>query len=97
MPREALMARLLDARRQRCVVIQGQAGSGKTSTLMAWRKAMLSLGYDVWLAVAGAEDNDPARFFECLLASIAEADAAAVREPRCWWLAIATRPPSSCG
>ncbi|WP_340524879.1 LuxR C-terminal-related transcriptional regulator, partial [Cupriavidus necator] len=80
MPREALMARLLDARRRRCVVIQGQAGSGKTSTLMAWRKAMLSLGYDVsWLSLA-PEDNDPARFFECLLASIAEADAGAVRE-----------------
>ena len=47
MPREALMGRLLDARRHRCVMIQGQAGSGKTSTLMAWRKAMISLGYDV--------------------------------------------------
>ncbi|NOV22494.1 LuxR family transcriptional regulator [Cupriavidus necator] len=80
MPREALMARLLEARRQRCVVIQGQAGSGKTSTLMAWRKAMLQLGYDVcWLTLA-PEDNEPARFFECLLASIAEVDPAAVRE-----------------
>ncbi|RDK05217.1 serine/threonine protein kinase [Cupriavidus lacunae] len=80
MPREALMARLLDARRQRCVVIQGQAGSGKTSTMIAWRKAMISLGYDVcWLSLA-VEDNEPARFFDCLLASIAEADVAAVRE-----------------
>ncbi|SPA23081.1 Transcriptional regulator, LuxR-family (fragment) [Cupriavidus taiwanensis] len=80
MPREALMARLLEARRQRCVVIQGQAGSGKTSTLMAWRKSMLQLGYDVcWLTLA-PEDNEPARFFECVLASIAEVDAAAVRE-----------------
>src|SRR6202012_741462 len=34
-PREALMARLLEARRQRCVVIQGPAGSSKTSTLLA--------------------------------------------------------------
>lgn len=80
MPREALMGRLLDARRHRCVMIHGQAGSGKTSTLMAWRKAMISLGYDVcWLSLA-AEDNEPARFLDYLLASIAEADPAAARE-----------------
>jgi LuxR family maltose regulon positive regulatory protein len=38
MPREALTARLLDARRQRCVVIQGPAGSAKNSTLLACGK-----------------------------------------------------------
>lgn len=80
MPREALMRRLVDARRQRCVLIQGQAGSGKTSTLMAWRKAMIPLGYDVsWLSLS-VEDNEPARFFDYLLASIGEVDAAAARE-----------------
>lgn len=74
MPREALMGRLLDARRHRCVVIQGQAGSGKTSTLMAWRQAMISLGHDVcWLSLS-AEDNEPARFLDHVLASIAGAD-----------------------
>jgi LuxR family maltose regulon positive regulatory protein len=80
MARDALMTRLLDARRNRCVVIQGQAGSGKTSTLVAWRKALISLGFDVsWLSLS-AEDNEPARFFDCLLASIAEVDPAIVRE-----------------
>lgn len=80
MPREALLSRLVDARQQRCVVIQGQAGSGKTSTLMAWRKAIISLGYDVCWLTLSVEDNEPARFFDCLLASIAEADPAAARE-----------------
>ncbi|WP_349604818.1 LuxR C-terminal-related transcriptional regulator [Cupriavidus sp. DF5525] len=80
MPREMLLNRLLEARRQRCVVIQGQAGSGKTSTLMAWRKAILPLGYDVcWLSLA-AEDDEPARFFDYLLASIGEVDPTAASE-----------------
>jgi LuxR family maltose regulon positive regulatory protein len=80
LPRERLMARLLDARRQRCVVIQGQAGAGKTSTLMAWRKTLLSLGFDVsWLALS-AEDNEPTRCFDCLVASLAGADAAIARD-----------------
>ncbi|MGO4155289.1 LuxR C-terminal-related transcriptional regulator [Cupriavidus sp. YAF13] len=80
MPREALLARMLDARRQRCVVVQGPAGSGKTSTLVAWRQALLSLDFDVaWLSL-GAEDNEPTRFFDCLLASLAEVDAKMVRE-----------------
>lgn len=80
MPRDALMARLQDARRQRCVVVQGPAGSGKTSTLVAWRQALLALDFDVaWLTLA-AEDDDLTRFFECLLASLAELDPALVRE-----------------
>ncbi|QQX82816.1 helix-turn-helix domain-containing protein [Cupriavidus necator] len=80
LPRERLMARLLDARRQRCIVIQGQAGAGKTSTLMTWRKALISLGFDVsWLALS-VEDNEPARFFDCLLASMAEIDPAIARD-----------------
>lgn len=80
MSRDALMNRLLEARRQRCVVIQGQAGSGKTSTLMAWRKEILSLGYDVcWLSLTD-EDNEPARFLNYLAASIGEADSDAARE-----------------
>ncbi|KJK21346.1 hypothetical protein UB46_27750 [Burkholderiaceae bacterium 16] len=79
-PREALTARLQEARRQRCVVVQGQAGSGKTSTLLAWRRTLLSLDYDVtWLSLA-VEDNEPGRFFDCLLASIGETDPAIVRE-----------------
>jgi len=80
MPREALLGRLLDARRQRCVVIQGPAGSGKTSTLVAWRQMLLTLDFDVaWLSLA-PEDNDLAHFFDCLLTSLGSVDAAAVRE-----------------
>lgn len=72
MPREALLGRLQEARRKRCVVVQGPAGSGKTSTLVAWRQALLALDYDVaWLSLA-PEDDEPARFFDCLLASLAE-------------------------
>ncbi|MDP9917407.1 LuxR family maltose regulon positive regulatory protein [Variovorax boronicumulans] len=79
-PRDALQARLLEARRQRCVVIQGPAGSGKTSTLVAWRQALLALDFDVaWLSIS-AEDCEPTRFFDCLLASIGEIDPEAVRE-----------------
>ncbi|MGQ7819308.1 LuxR C-terminal-related transcriptional regulator [Metapseudomonas furukawaii] len=79
-PREQLMARLLDARRQRCVVIQGPAGSGKTSTLLAWRRELLPLNFDVaWLSLMG-EDNELTRFGDCLLASLAEVDPEMVRE-----------------
>lgn len=80
MPRTALMSRLMDARRQRCVAIQGPAGSGKTSTLLAWRRELIAINFDVaWLSVIG-EDNEPARLANCLLASVAEVDASMVRE-----------------
>lgn len=70
--RETLMARLLEARRQRCIIVQGQAGSGKTSALVAWRKALIPLGFDVcWLALS-PEENEPSRFFRCLVASLAD-------------------------
>ena len=80
MAREPLIARLQDARRQRCVLVQGPAGSGKTSTLVAWRQALLTLDYDVaWLSLA-SEDDEVARFFDCLLASLREVDPALVQE-----------------
>lgn len=79
-PRDALQERLLAARRQRCVIVQGPAGSGKTSTLVAWRQGLLTLDFDVaWLTVA-TEDNELTRFFGALLASIAMVDAAVVAE-----------------
>ena len=79
-PREALLARLTAARRQRCVVLHGPAGSGKSSTLLAFRRSLLSLDFDVaWLSLA-AEDDEPIRFFDLLLASIAVADPEAVLE-----------------
>ncbi len=80
MPREALLQRLQEARRRRCVVVQGPAGCGKTSTLVAWRQALLALDFDVaWLTLV-AEDDEPTRFFDCLLAALAEVDTAIVRE-----------------
>ncbi|CAI8846326.1 LuxR family transcriptional regulator, maltose regulon positive regulatory protein [Pseudomonas sp. IT-P74] len=66
------MARLQDARRQRCVVIQGPAGCGKTSTLLAWRRELLAMNFEVaWLSLA-AEDDEPGRFCHCLQASLAQ-------------------------
>jgi LuxR family maltose regulon positive regulatory protein len=80
LPRAALMSRLMEARRQRCVAIQGPAGSGKTSTLLAWRRELITIDFDVaWLSLTG-EDNEPARLANCLLASVAEVDAALARE-----------------
>jgi LuxR family transcriptional regulator, maltose regulon positive regulatory protein len=80
MPRPALMERLLDARRQRCVVIQGPAGSAKTSTLLAWRQALLTLDFDVaWLSLS-SEDDDLTAFFNGLLASLSMVDPSIVHE-----------------
>lgn len=78
--REALGARLLEARHRRCVIVQGPAGCGKTSALVSWRQSLVALGFEVaWLSLA-EEDDDPARFFDCLLASIGLVDAAIVRD-----------------
>jgi len=80
MARQALLARLQEVRRKRCIIIQGPAGSGKTSTLVAWRQALLMLNFDVaWLTLT-SEDDSPARFLDCLVASLAELDSALVRE-----------------
>lgn len=73
-PREVLMTRLLEARRQRCVIVQGPAGCGKTTTLLAWRRELLVLGFDVaWLSL-GAEDDELGRFFGCVMASLSSVD-----------------------
>ncbi|MFM0223926.1 AAA family ATPase, partial [Paraburkholderia dipogonis] len=78
--RERLLAQLLDARRNRCVVLQGPAGCGKTSLLIAWREALLSLGFDIaWLTLA-PEDNELAHFLDYLVASLAHVDPAMCRE-----------------
>ncbi len=80
LPREALLARLVEARNQRCVVVQAPAGSGKTSTLVAWLQALVPFDVDVaWLSIA-PEDNELPRFLRCLLASIAQVDVELVRE-----------------
>ena len=78
--RERLLAQLLDARRNRCVVLQGPAGCGKTSLLIAWREALLPLGFDIaWLTLA-PEDNELTHFLDYLVASLAQVDPAMCRE-----------------
>ncbi|MFM0549634.1 LuxR C-terminal-related transcriptional regulator [Paraburkholderia sediminicola] len=78
--RERLLAQLLDARRNRCVVLQGPAGCGKTSLLIAWREALLPLGFDIaWLTLA-PEDNELAHFLDYLVASLAHVNPAMCRE-----------------
>ncbi len=72
--REALMARLIEARRQRCVVVLGQAGSGKTSTLLAWRRELMSLDFDVVWQSLSPQDNQLQRFLQNLLAGISGVD-----------------------
>ena len=58
-PRDALMARMVDGRRRRCLVVQGAAGSGKTSALVEWRKALISLNFDIaWLSLAPEDNGD---------------------------------------
>ncbi|QHE84610.1 LuxR C-terminal-related transcriptional regulator [Hydrogenophaga sp. BPS33] len=80
MAREQLMERLMAARHQRCVVVLGQAGCGKTSTLLAWRQALLRADVDVaWLSLAPEHDPLPG-FLRDLLASLAQVDPAMVRE-----------------
>ena len=80
MPRDALLARMLEARRKRCLLLQGPAGCGKTSMLVSWRQALMGLDIDIaWLSLS-AEDNELGRFFDCLLASLAQVDPAIVRE-----------------
>ena len=79
-PRDALVARLVDVRRKRCLVIQGPLGSGKTSVLIAWRQALIPLDFDVaWLSLS-SEDDEPNRFFDCPLASLAAVDPAIGRD-----------------
>ncbi|BAN27601.1 ATP-dependent transcriptional regulator MalT related LuxR family (plasmid) [Caballeronia insecticola] len=78
--RERLLATLLDARRNRCVVLQGPAGCGKTSLLIAWREALLSLGFDIaWLTLA-PEDNELTHFLDYLVASLTQVDPAICHE-----------------
>lgn len=69
-----------EARHQRCVVVQGPAGSGKTSTLVAWRQMLVSLDFDVaWLSLA-EEDNEPTRFLNCVMASLEQIGVTVARD-----------------
>lgn len=77
--RPALVNRLVEARRKRCIVVQGPPGCGKTSILLAVRGQLITYGFDVaWLSLA-PEDNDLETFLQGLLASLGNLDPAAVR------------------
>ncbi|WP_420873868.1 hypothetical protein [Paraburkholderia azotifigens] len=74
--RERLLNQLLEARRKRCIVVQGPAGCGKTTTLTIWREELLLLGFDVpWLTLT-AEDNDMSACLGYLVASLTQVDPA---------------------
>lgn len=67
--RERLLALLLEARRRRCVVLQGPAGCGKTTVVLAFRRELQLLGYDVaWLTLT-SRHNDATHFLDELLSS----------------------------
>jgi LuxR family maltose regulon positive regulatory protein len=77
--RERLLARLVDARRRRCIVLHGPAGSGKTALALALRRELEPLGHALaWLALTPAHD-EPACFVQALLATLALPDVQAVR------------------
>jgi LuxR family transcriptional regulator, maltose regulon positive regulatory protein len=70
--RERLLSQLLEARRKRCIVMQGPAGCGKTTTLVAWREALLPLGFEIAWLTLGPEDNDLTHCLDYLIASLAQ-------------------------
>lgn len=78
--RQALIAQLLEARHRRCFVLQGPAGCGKSTTLLAWTRALEPLGFDVaWLTLS-TQDNEFTHLFDGLLATLSQLNAAMVTE-----------------
>ncbi|SAK78175.1 ATP-dependent transcription regulator LuxR [Caballeronia fortuita] len=74
--RERLIGQLVESRRKRCIVMQGPAGYGKTTALIAWREALYPLAFQVaWLTLS-EEIDDLARFLDALAASLAQVDPA---------------------
>lgn len=80
MAREPLIARLVEARRLRCVVVRGPAGAGKSTLLAGWRQAIVPLGFDVAWRTLTPDDDHPERFLAGLVDAIAEVDPVLVRE-----------------
>jgi LuxR family maltose regulon positive regulatory protein len=79
LPRAALVDRLMDARRKRCIVVQGPPGCGKTSILLAMRGQLITHGFQVaWMSLA-PEHNEVEALVQGLLASLGDLDRGAVR------------------
>src|SRR5690606_34437713 len=86
MARPRLLEYVQLARERRCVVLQGPAGSGKTTALGMWRRELVMAGTDVaWLAIAS--DDDETRFFDALFRALSEVAPAMVTDA----LALANR------
>ncbi|SAK92908.1 LuxR C-terminal-related transcriptional regulator [Caballeronia ptereochthonis] len=78
--RERLITQLLDARRKRCIVVQGPAGSGKTTALVAWREALLPLGFDIAWLTFSPDADDSTHCVDYLVTSLAQIDPSIGRE-----------------
>ncbi len=78
--RERLLAQLTEARRRRCIVLQGPAGYGKTALLTAWRLDLLALGFDMAALTLEPADNERQRWLDRLLGCLSEVSPAMTRE-----------------
>lgn len=78
--RERLLAQLTDARRRRCIVVQGPAGFGKTALLVAWRLDLRALGFDMTWVTLSHEDSNLAHWMDHVLSSLSRISPAIVRD-----------------
>src|SRR5271166_2050163 len=69
-PREALVQAVTCAEDSRLTLFVAPAGSGKTTLLSAWHAAPYERRPFAWLALDD-EDNDPAHFWDCVIAALA--------------------------
>jgi LuxR family maltose regulon positive regulatory protein len=77
--RTRLLARLGQARGAACVVIQGPAGSGKTTLARQWRAQLIPFGHDCAWCMASAQD-DAGSLLESLFSSLDQIDPSIARE-----------------
>src|SRR5882672_6589765 len=77
--RKELLTRLAAARHGACSVIQGPAGSGKTTVALQWRVQAISYGYD-FAPVTVAPGEDSERLADSLFASLNRVDPVLSRE-----------------
>src|SRR5690606_20864914 len=77
--RTRLLTRLEQARDAACVVIQGPAGSGKTTLALQWRSQLLAFGHDCAWCTANVHD-DAGGVLERLFSSFDQVDPTIARE-----------------